>query len=443
MVLYIAFIASFNLCVGYVLGVYIGVMPGLKRRATEDTPDEEPIELAQAVVAPKKAKPAPKPAAKLAEPEPAQAEAAPEPEPPEESPAEVAQEESAEEEPAVEAAEATEPEPEPEPVPEIEAEAEPEAEPVRKAQTSDILAGLASFREKLSAVGDELRKADDEEAVEQCAGDLKKANDDYLEQAHEAIDSIDQADEAANAEDEQLKATLVEQADQVEKANNRIDEAMQADDPTKIKEQLIASTDELVESTEKAESSLPGAAEEAEDSPGELGLVELDKLMVAIDQELEEDGEQGRLQVAAICFDLPDGGESKLENADRLLSGLGQIVEELLGPGQAAAIDEENRLLLLLSGDDESAATEKCELARQKVSAARFVCDEQEVAATVSCAVVDNSGTSDRNVLLQRLGESMEEASRYGSNRTFHHDGKFPAPVVPHTMEVESQTITI
>jgi hypothetical protein len=41
------------------------------------------------------------------------------------------------------------------------------------------------------------------------------------------------------------------------------------------------------------------------------------------------------------------------------------------------------------------------------------------------------------------LQEAIDEAKRYGGNRTFMHDGKSPSPVVPAELPVTPQQLAI
>ncbi|MEX0643173.1 MAG: hypothetical protein WD468_10760, partial [Pirellulales bacterium] len=45
--------------------------------------------------------------------------------------------------------------------------------------------------------------------------------------------------------------------------------------------------------------------------------------------------------------------------------------------------------------------------------------------------------------LIEFLEETLEEAKRYGGNRTFMHDGTSPTPVVPPELNIAAQTCTI
>jgi hypothetical protein len=45
--------------------------------------------------------------------------------------------------------------------------------------------------------------------------------------------------------------------------------------------------------------------------------------------------------------------------------------------------------------------------------------------------------------LFEFLQEALDEAKRYGGNRTFMHDGKSPTPVVPAELAISPQQLAI
>jgi hypothetical protein len=45
--------------------------------------------------------------------------------------------------------------------------------------------------------------------------------------------------------------------------------------------------------------------------------------------------------------------------------------------------------------------------------------------------------------VLLRAESALREAKRYGHNRTFVHEGKYPTPVIPPEIQVEPQHFPI
>ena len=421
MVLYITFIATLNLCVGYVLGVSIGVLPNLmpgRFTRGRDLVDEEPIGLKVAPTEVPKAE-APQAAAPKSV-ESKSVESKPS------APAPVAQ-----------------PDPEQKSEPAPEPEATLADEPATPPDTNDILDSLSEFRASLARISQEVQTSDnDQESIHHCANNLKEVNDDYLEQANLAINSIDTAAGSSPSEEQLLlKQSLVQQSENVGESNAIIGTALSETDLIKAKEMLLASADQLSEATEKNQQSLAEesaqeavtqetAAQETPEAPPAEGfslqaarLVDIDYLTDTIDRLIDEYEGGEPLQMAAVVFNDDSSQVNEQEQADQLLSGLTQIVEEVLTDGQMAAVDKQGRLLVLLAGDDAAAATERCEQTRLQVS--------KSLKASVTCAVVDSSDARDHDLVLQRLDETLEEAAtREGSSQTFRHDGKTVSPIV-------------
>jgi PleD family two-component response regulator len=92
------------------------------------------------------------------------------------------------------------------------------------------------------------------------------------------------------------------------------------------------------------------------------------------------------------------------------------------------------------SVQDASAALERV---RQTVEQIRFEREGTRIAATVSCAAVEATGEDTSRSVQDRLFASLHEAQRYGSNRTFVHQGQHASPVVPPQLSVSESVVEI
>ena len=72
-----------------------------------------------------------------------------------------------------------------------------------------------------------------------------------------------------------------------------------------------------------------------------------------------------------------------------------------------------------------------------------FVADGKSYQTTVTCALAEASDEQSEQKLFEFLQEALDEAKRYGGNRTFTHDGSSPTPVVPAEMSVTPQQLAI
>jgi GGDEF domain-containing protein len=147
------------------------------------------------------------------------------------------------------------------------------------------------------------------------------------------------------------------------------------------------------------------------------------------------------MTVALVEIKPAGHGDDSVE--DRLLRGVADTVRELLAETQSAGRYADQQLLLLLPHDDLQHATDRAEQFRQRVAATQFVADGQEIEATLTCAIAQVAASHTAESLLEFLEETLEEARRYGGNRTFMHDGTSPTPVVPPELNIAPQLCAI
>jgi PleD family two-component response regulator len=93
--------------------------------------------------------------------------------------------------------------------------------------------------------------------------------------------------------------------------------------------------------------------------------------------------------------------------------------------------------------EDLSQVTRRAEEMRQRVATTEFVADGRSYQTTVTCALAVVSSDQVGPRVFGFLQEALDEAKRYGGNRTFMHDGKSPSPVVPAELPVTPQQLAI
>ncbi|MEM8864479.1 MAG: hypothetical protein AAGF31_02905 [Planctomycetota bacterium] len=425
MLWFIALVATLNLCIGYALGVYIGEMPSLPSRKPVDPP-EPALDLAT---------PAPEPAPQPTAPT-SIAETTPQP-----------VEESAE--PAATTEEA----------------APPTQEKSKPAPTPEqVMDGMAAFQAQLAKMGADMQASiADDDAFGQHADRLQQANHDYLERTQTTLDELGDAtdDESANCRD-----ILAENAKQVGAASDEID-AMLADGvpDAAARESLIAKTEEL-ESTVGAaerdiEAKVEGAsidsattqngapdepeAETGEDSEGDLAasaMVTIEEAQAAIQAAL--DAGEDQVVVAGVRHDqieLPEGAGEETEV--RLLNAISELASGLIDEQQLLAPRENGELLMVLRGDDVEQATQRIETLRQQIEKATFVAGDAKLQTTVTCGLAESTDGITQYELLDFVDEAIGESERHGGNRSYHHDGRYPAPVMPEEIKVAPQTVNL
>jgi GGDEF domain-containing protein len=134
----------------------------------------------------------------------------------------------------------------------------------------------------------------------------------------------------------------------------------------------------------------------------------------------------------------PDGGIPQ-----RMLSGVSQIVRQSLSTEHTLARFTDQQFLMLIPSEDVEHVTRRAEELRQRVATTEFVADGHSYQTTVTCALVDVAAHGTGPKLFEFLQEALDEAKRYGGNRTFMHDGKSPTPVVPAELAITPQQLAI
>lgn len=337
-----------------------------------------------------------------------------------------------------------------------------------KPTSKDVLAGLAEMREKLSATSLELTLSeDDSERFGQSATRLQQANHAYLEGADQAIQSLDklgaEGDKAAAASAKAVADGRKAVADISGEIDDLIEAGLESEQARKA---LLDKSEQAREAAEKAEADgesalRPGAARAAvaepdandgdanggadngadngaNDDADQTPTVEsVDALFDRLESALESANSDSVRHVAAVRVDPIAGQESDAalqEAAEQAVNELiAGVIEEhqTFTPGRPA--------LLMLDGDDLESASQRVERLRRKVAAAPVAGAE----VTVTCALIDARPGDSRDKVVDRLNESLEEATRLGANRTYHHDGGFPTPISDDTADQEAEAASV
>jgi len=128
---------------------------------------------------------------------------------------------------------------------------------------------------------------------------------------------------------------------------------------------------------------------------------------------------------------------------DRILRAVAQVLISEGRKGDLPARYGGQRFAVLLFDVDLRTAGIVVERMRQTLGATRFQLQDREIRATVSCAVLSAMSEETLESLWSRAEATLAEAKRYGRNRTFMHDGVYPAPVVPPDLELEEKVLAL
>ena len=122
---------------------------------------------------------------------------------------------------------------------------------------------------------------------------------------------------------------------------------------------------------------------------------------------------------------------------DQLLKVLESMVREVAHEEGSITQLGKHRFLMTYPDTRPTDAVTAVEQLRQTIENTVFRRGDQELHATVSCAVVEVLSDDTRESLLERVECTLEEAQQYGRNRTFLHEGEYPTPVMPPELTVE------
>jgi diguanylate cyclase (GGDEF)-like protein len=152
-----------------------------------------------------------------------------------------------------------------------------------------------------------------------------------------------------------------------------------------------------------------------------------------------------RLTLAMFDIDRFSGVNDQFgcTTGDEILRAIAQLFEAERQAELTLARFSGQRFVLLFPDADLRYTTNVVERIRQTIEHARFRCRDQDLSITVSCAVTASGADDTADSLFARAEAALQEAKRYGRNRTFLYEGKYPTPVVPPNLEIERRTITL
>jgi len=314
------------------------------------------------------------------------------------------------------------------------------------------------YREQLVAVDQQLRRSSrSPEDVSACVAQLGAAHRDFLARRDmiggvvDATNDADQVDEAQT----RLARLWQQQCDEVARAEQATrgfqpagdldgqcrELAQQNADLLENNRRLHDALDQAMADVARAESwTARGASDRADGASGGPGLESFWAQWWA-----GRPDQIAQVSVAAVDVDALAELNRRCGSkaADRVLQDVAQLLAAECGPQSRVSRASGGTFLVLLPETDLRAATTLLERARQRLERTRFLANGETVEVTVSCGLTE-SGQSDASAsLMERVEATLAEAKRYGRNRTFIHEGKFPTPVVPPNFEIEEREIEL
>lgn len=128
---------------------------------------------------------------------------------------------------------------------------------------------------------------------------------------------------------------------------------------------------------------------------------------------------------------------------DRVLRAVAQLLGTEGRRNNVAARYSGQRFMLLFPESDIRYTTNAAERIRQTLETTCFEDEGREIRTTISCAVMEANADDTSQSLFARAEATLAEAKRYGKNRTFVHEGKYPTPVVPPNFALEERAVAL
>ena len=329
---------------------------------------------------------------------------------------------------------------------------------------SALKINVEEFQEQLTELCDQLRgqtEAPEASEVETCLDSLSAATDEYLENRKRPQAALDQLHREAEFEKvgQQVQKAIQQYDKQAENLNAAVASQDRKGDLAEGCRNIAEKSDELLSSGHQLRDKLDEVAAKITESEGtadqtdpaartdpQTGLFNRAGLEAYLAQWWENDPERIRpLGAAMIDADkfAAVNAQFGYKTGDQMLGAVGRLLETEIDAGVSVARFSGQRFFLLFPDGDARAATNGVEKVRQMIAKARFVRRDSESRLTVSCAstmaILDDTSAS----LITRVETALQEAKRYGRNRTFLHEGEYPAPVVPPQFTLDERRITL
>ncbi len=351
-------------------------------------------------------------------------------------------------------------------VPESENTASTEAEEeIGDGQVED---GLAAFHAQLEGFCTELMDLDEQlrtKAVETGA-ELKsqvdsvaasgKSQDEACQEAERSVRTMITSEAIAEKQGEAMIAAIQENRQGAAEAVEAF-ENLDLDAAPEVQQEMVLNrTASLLganHSLRDSVSDLISIAQPADESGGSEEAVDgLTQIMSreGLDATLAEHWKKDTHHVRTLSFAVIDVDHFAKVNRDhgaalgnRVLRVLAELFDGEVPKGCHLARFSGQQFALLAIDRDLKQAVSDAERMRQMVEMMRLEHGEHDIEITVSCGVVGATPEDTQETLYVRAIESIQEAKRYGRNRSFLHEGEFPTPVVPPNFVLNETHVTL
>lgn len=317
----------------------------------------------------------------------------------------------------------------------------------------------------MTQADEELRthaESPDAAAIEACLDSLMKATEEYLEErreAHDRFKAIHHAQPELSPVSDDLQVAIEQQDEQIENAGAAIEAFDYENNLEDGCLKMVGETGKLIDGSHQVRDTLDEAMVRVTHNEQRLGelhsatrndpLTEIAN-RAGLEASLFEWWESDPQRVRQLCVAMIDidylaqiNQEYGYRVGDQLLRTVAQFLKsECRGVGTVARFSGQ-RFLFLFPDTDIQVATNLVERVWQMIEMSHFHYHEFDIPVTVSCAVTGTTSEDTSDTLIARAEATLQEAKRYGRNRTFMHEGKYCTPVVPPNFSLEEKHITL
>lgn len=323
---------------------------------------------------------------------------------------------------------------------------------------------VAAYDEALIETTEKLRtqaQSPEAAAIEACLAALREATDQYLRGRKAAEAEVTQSQLAAGATSgpaRNWQVALQHQQGCIAQATQTAESFDIAGNVPEQCRQMITKTEQLLDANHLVRGSLEELCVEvareggllddpvlAEQTDPLTGLHTRVALEAWLHRFWAEDSERKR-RLCVGTIDVDELGKINAEygrrSGDELLRALARLLRAEEQSKLIARIGGQ-RFVLVFPDVESHAAISSIERIRQTVELARFRHTRGDLRITISGAVAEATPEDTSGSLLMRLDATLQEAKRYGRNRTFAYEGRYPTPVVPPNFTLEERVVTL
>ena len=321
-----------------------------------------------------------------------------------------------------------------------------------------------AFHERLDAADEQLRAQDsafDAAAIEACLASLRTATEEYLIHRQQGATQIGDMAAALGADSDaatELQAAVSRQDEQIGHAHERFTQFTSDGDLAQERAELAIETSRLLDANHGVRDALVSAATafdrverrldpNAPCPPDALtGLTTRAGLEVGLAEHWLRDPHR----VRALCVAMFDiDGMAGINQAhghragDDILRALAGVFRNELRQEMTVGRFAGEKFCLVMPDIDVRFATNLVERIRQTLELTQFVRGASPIRLTTSSGITESTAEDTARSLFDRADAALREAKRYGRNRTFLHEGKYPTPVIPPNFSLEEKQISI